>query len=101
METTNYAIAVNRAEPIMQEWEDLIAVARRKDNGEIVDIQEAVKAVEAKIASFSEPWRGLTAVVDDLQIFSGSMDPAERAEKLFVLGQATGKATPIFKHLYD
>ena len=68
----------------MQEWKDLIAVARR-DNGEIVDIQEAVKAAEAKIASFSEPWRGITAVVDDLQIFSGSMEPAEPAEKLFVL----------------
>ena len=27
------------------------------------------------------------------------MDPAERADKLFVLGQAAGKATPILKYL--
>ena len=75
--------------------------SRLCNNGEIVDIQEALKAAEAKIASFSESGKGITAVVDDLQIFSGSIDPAEPAEKLFVLGQASGKATPIFKHLYD
>ena len=51
LETINFA----RAEAIMQECKDLIAAARKKDNGEIVDIQEAVKAAEAKIASFSEP----------------------------------------------
>ena len=92
-------MAVGRAQPIMQEWKDLIATARRKHNGEVVDVQEAVKVAEAKMASFNDPRRGITAVGHDLQINLGSMDPAESADKLFVLGQAAGKATPIVKYL--
>ena len=68
LETTNYAIAVSRAEPIMQEWEELIAVARRKDNDEIVDVQEAVKVAEAKMASLNDAYRGLAAVSHDLKL---------------------------------
>lgn len=101
LETTYQGVAVGRAEPIMQEWKDLIRTARRKHNGEVVDFQEAVKVAEAKMASFNDPWRGIAAVGHDLQINLGSMDPAERAEKLFVLGQAAGKATPILKYLNE
>ena len=43
LETTSQVVAVGRAEPIMQEWKDLIAAARRKHNGEVVDVKEAVK----------------------------------------------------------
>ena len=99
LETTSQVVAVGRAEPIMQEWKDLIAAARRKHNGEAVDIQEAVKVAEAKMASFNDPWRGIAAVGHDLQINLGSMGRAERADKLLALGQRAGKATPVLKYL--
>ena len=105
LETTNYAIAVSRAEPIMQDWEELISVARRKDNGEIVDVQEAVKVAEAKMASLNDAYRGLAAVNHDLKLNKKIIDPVKMAAKnpeaLAVLGQAVGMATPILKHLVD
>ena len=101
LETISQGVVIGRAEPIMQDWKDLIATARRKHNGEVVDFQEAVKVAEAKMASFNDPWKGIAAVANDLQINLGSMDPVERADKLFFLRPAAGKATPIFKHLDD
>ena len=94
-------MAVGRAELIMQEWKEFIAAACKKDTGEIVDAQEVIKSAEAKIASFNDHCKGIAAVAGDLLINLGFMDPAERPEKLLVLGQAAGKATPILKHLDD
>ena len=99
LETISQIVRVGRAEPIMQEWKDLIATACRKHNGEVVDVQEAVKVAEAKLVSFNDSWRGIAAVGHDLQINLGSMGRAERADKLLALGQRAGKATPVLKYL--
>ena len=99
LETISQIVRVGRAEPIMQEWKDLIATACRKHNGVVVDVQEAVKVAEAKLVSFNDSWRGIAAVGHDLQINLGSMGRAERADKLLALGQRAGKATPVLKYL--
>ena len=43
LETISQGVVIGRAEPIMQDWKDLIATARRLRSGEVVDVKEAVK----------------------------------------------------------
>ena len=101
LETTNYVITVSRAEPIMQERKELIAAARKKYKGEVVDFDESVKAAKARMKSFNDGYQIIAAAAHDLNYRQDELAPVQRAEKLAVIGQAARKMTPILKYLED
>ena len=62
VQTDNIAIAQQRSKPLLQEWADLIQSARRKNRGEIVDIEERIKLAEKYFAEFGFTDKGLVGL---------------------------------------
>ena len=98
LETTNYAIAVSRAEPIMQEWKELIAVARIKEKVEVTNLEERIQKADDKFKKLGFNDQGLFSVVREIGISAKNVSEDKLVE---AYGAVTKRMTPILKHLED
>ena len=103
LETTKYAIAVDRAPKGLDNWKQLIQLARKKNRGEIIDLDEAVEVAKKKIASFKDEERGLTSVIYDLNLDKNldneNFDPEQEKEQVKLVGLTSKVMTPFTKYV--
>jgi integrase len=103
LETTKYAIAVDRAPKVLHNWNQLIQLARKKNRGEIIDLDEAVEVAKKKIASFKDEERGLTSVIYDMNLDKNldneNFDPEQEKEQVKLVGLASKVMTPFTKYV--
>ena len=98
LQTDNITIAQQRSEPLLQEWADLIKSARRKNKGEIVDLEERMKLAEKYFAEFGFTDKGLVGVIKEIGISAANLNDDKLVE---AYGGASQQFTPILKHLED
>ena len=98
LETTKQGIAAARAEPIIEEWKKLIAVARRKEKGEVTNLEERIQRADDKFKEHGLNDEGLLSVAKEIDISAKNASKDNLAE---AYGVVTKRMTPIFKHLED
>ena len=98
LETTNYAIAFSRSKPIIQEWKELIAVARRKEKGEVTNLEERIQKAADKFKELGFTDQGLFSVAIVIGISAKNVSEDKLVE---AYGAVTKRMTPILKHLED
>ena len=98
LQTDNISIAQQRSEPLLQEWADLIQSARRKNRGEIVDIDERITLAEKYFSEFGFTDKGLVGVIKEIGISSDNVHDDKLVE---AYGGASQRFTPILKHLEE
>ena len=98
LQTDNIAIAQQRSEPLLQEWADLIQSARRKNKGEIVDLEELIKLAEKYFAEFGFTDKGLVGVIKEIWISTANLNDEKLVE---AYGGASQQFTPILQHLEE
>ena len=98
LQTDNIAIAQQRCEPLLQKWADLIQSARRKNKGDIVDLEERIKLAEKYFAEFGFTDEGLARVIKEIGFSTANLNDDKLVE---AYGGASQRFTPILKHLEE
>ena len=99
LKTSNFAAAATMAEPYLVKWDYMIKMARLKNSGHIVDLENAVAVAEKSYERFGGALQGMAAasiLVGLEQVLDDQSD--SKISRLKVVGEATGNLTPIPKH---
>lgn len=82
----------------MQEWKELIAVARRKEKVEVTNLEERIQKADDKFKKLGFNDQGLFSVVREIGISAKNVSEDKLVE---AYGAVTKRMTPILKHLED
>ena len=100
MQTDSLPEAIRRSEPILKEWSHLIEMARHKNKGHVIDLEDALDVAEKSFERHGSELRGTAAatISVDLDKVLDSASKAKR-DRLKVVGEVTGTLTPLKKYM--
>ena len=96
LKTDDFAAAAKMAEPHLAKWDYMIKVARFKNKGHVIDLEDALDVAEKSFERHGSELRGTAAaaVSVDLDKILDSASKAKR-DRLKVVGEVTGTLSPL------
>ena len=99
LKTSDFATAATIAEFYLVKWDYMIKMARLKNNGHIVDLENAVVVAEKSYERFGGELQGMAAASISVGLEQVLDDQSDsKISRLKVVGEATGNLTPFAKH---
>ena len=98
METDSLPEAIKRSEPLLKQWTYLIEMARLKNNGQIVDLDQTAEAYAKQFNDLGKTQLAAASIAEKLNPEEEGLSAQQDKDRVEVWSRAVGNLTPFAKH---
>ena len=87
------------AEPHLAKWDYMIQMARHKNEGHVIDLNETAETYNKQFRELGQTELAAATVAESVDPIAMPLGSKSEEERLVVVGRALGKLTPFTKYL--